>query len=506
VKVKKIINTIIIFSLLLTLSCGQSYTKKIEKKDRNIIIYDKDKANERKIEIYKVNEKKISGKTVFMDFDSLSEGNLNVKIKQKIKCPEYKGEAYSVYKETGRRSCPLAIALLPFPMLGCLLALAEDDKNKQKKEKALKECSSSLSNLFNLVFGKKEGTILEKTENRNLKPTGNFEWKTFALDSGIVTAKIYDQTFQAIPDYNGKIFIDLISILRHANFISETLKIELSVKSQGQTEIVNLIFNDHELSKLEPLIADMKDGKTTLAPFTDAEIMLKYNKDFVLNNGENDVFLLKIENIGKGDIFKLKANISSYLPVFDKKELLIGHVPPGLTRYARFSFTIPQNSFSQDVQIHVHFTEGNGYEPNDITKLIHIIGEAPPKFTCKFFIKDDGSGNSIGNGDGIIAIRESIDIIMDIKNIGGSKAENTKAWIELAEDNIEGLVLNIDHINIGDIEPQKTVQDKFTITVQPSYQLNTIFLNLTIEDSVYKTQLRKRIILPLGKPVTEILL
>jgi len=468
-KIKNLIFYFFILYLLATFSCVQTVLKEIEQKDINTVIQNNTKISEKvknQIEIY-VNDQIITGKTMLMDFDSMPEGRfIIVKCKQKCSTPK---QCRSLEKKDAIVSAKIF--------------------NKTFIAIPYKFYDKHLSVHPNLSTKKPSLTLLDQDKKKLFDLPDNDE-------------KFHD--FSDIqPDYSDIQLIDLIDTLRKVSFISEDLKIELTVKMQDQKEVVNLIFNDHELSKLEPLIADMKAGESTLAPFPDVQFLLKYSKDFILDNGDNDVFLLKIENKGKGDIFKLKAYYSSSFPLFDNKEFLIGHVPKGFIRYVRFPFTIPKNTLTQDIQVRVKFKEANGYEPNDLSQLIYIKGEKPPKFSLEYTIKEDGSGNSIGNGDGIITIRESVDIIIRITNTSDTIAESVKAWIELSEDNIEGLVLNIDHINVGCIKSHKTVQDKFTITVQPSYQLNEINLNLTIEDGVYKSKFKDQIILPLGKIISE---
>ena len=293
----------------------------------------------------------------------------------------------------------------------------------------------------------------------------------------------------------------MIDLFKKISSIPEHFEMQFIAKLDDAKTAINIVIDDYILYQLEQETADMSYGKPLLSPYGEPKVHLKYHKDFQLKNGDYDVLFINVTNNGKGDIFQLQANLKSNVDIFDGKILNIGRIAPGYTKSARLPFSIPKIAQSSEIQLLVNFTEENGYFPESIEKSIIISGDKPPLFEFGYYIVDDGTGNSIGNGDDRISKRESIDIHIDVKNIGEAIAENTKAWI-CSLTNPEGLKLNTKELLLGDIKNRDVVHGIFTITIQPSYANNNVELLFYIQDGAYNSLFKKNIILPLDKVIT----
>ena len=138
--------------------------------------------------------------------------------------------------------------------------------------------------------------------------------------------------------------------------------------------------------------------------------------DGALDPGADTDITLVVTNEGSEPLHRVRAVTSG--DFFRGREYFYGKLGPGESR----SFTVTArprlwlNARTETVEWHV-FT-GDGALPGPFEGRLHI-NEAPrPRFAYSWALVDDGSGESIGNGDGLVQAGETLDLLVTVRNIG----------------------------------------------------------------------------------------
>ena len=136
----------------------------------------------------------------------------------------------------------------------------------------------------------------------------------------------------------------------------------------------------------------------------------------VLPVGEKTPLTLSVTNSGDAPFYRLRAMAESEL--IDGKEFIFGRVDPGETREwtVRLEPSLRMSSRTDEVTFEF-FAEGSR-APGDYTSQLMIEEKPRPRFAYNYQVIDDGTGESEGNGDGLIQPGEKIDLLVTVQNIG----------------------------------------------------------------------------------------
>jgi uncharacterized protein YgiM (DUF1202 family) len=93
-------------------------------------------------------------------------------------------------------------------------------------------------------------------------------------------------------------------------------------------------------------------------------------------------------------------------------------------------------------------------------------------------IIDDGSGNSVGNGDGRIQKGEAVDLLLTLKNVGSIAAQYT--WAEITSPAIQGLSIQDGRIEFGTLKPDETKTARVNLSVRKELTAAELPLKLFI--------------------------
>jgi len=102
----------------------------------------------------------------------------------------------------------------------------------------------------------------------------------------------------------------------------------------------------------------------------------------------------------------------------------------------------------------VEFEEYNGFVPDQLKAMLAFKGLPRPRFAYTLQIIDDGSGISVGNGDGRIQKGEAVDLLVTVKNVGSVPAQHTS--VEIALPPSQSMKLNKTLLEFGTLKPDET--------------------------------------------------
>ncbi len=212
-------------------------------------------------------------------------------------------------------------------------------------------------------------------------------------------------------------------------------------------------------------------------PEISAEAVLEdKNKDGFLSPDEAGNIKVTLSNIGKGKALELKSHVESADKALALRNMDIGFydgaveaLEPGQSA----SFKIPVKALSEseagNMAFRITVKESRGFNPNPLLFTVKLKGFSPPQLAlARYTFREDNSGNSSGNGNGIIEKSEQIEVTGYVINGGITNAMNVSVEVVSGSDKVElaGQALKQ---NLGTLKPGEYRKIVFTAKIDGDY-------------------------------------
>ena len=156
------------------------------------------------------------------------------------------------------------------------------------------------------------------------------------------------------------------------------------------------------------------------------------DNDGVFSAGEDAYVKVKIENSGKGDANNVKLKLSGFV----ERSLSIGKIRKGETVSKEVYFRVPLGVETAKESIKL-FVDAGDYSPEPITISLYTQAPIPPAFSVSVKVDDDKTGLSLGDGDGKIEPRETIELHVKIRNTGKGNANGVAVEVLPRDERIK---------------------------------------------------------------------
>ena len=188
-------------------------------------------------------------------------------------------------------------------------------------------------------------------------------------------------------------------------------------------------------------------------------------------------------------MYRFQGKIKSHDPKLDGKVFYLGKIEPQESKTNSFTIDIPKDQSRQEIPLQIEFEEYNGFSPEGLQAVITIEGPPRPRLAYNYKIVDDGSGNSVGNGDGRIQTGEAVDLLLTLRNIGVVSAQDI--WVEMGNPTGQHLEIRPGRIKFGLLNPDQSKQSRISFTVWPEYPHSQIAFKLFIQEKSQKVFLNE---------------
>jgi hypothetical protein len=212
-------------------------------------------------------------------------------------------------------------------------------------------------------------------------------------------------------------------------------------------------------------------------PLPEAELSIR---PLEASAGSDLTLVVKVTNRGKGSLYRLQGKTKSADPAFDGHLFYLGKIDGGQSAEDTVNFKIPRDRGDAGVHMTVEFEEYNGFAPDPLKAIVALKGLPRPRFAYTYQIIDDGSGNSVGNGDGRIQKGEAVDLLLTLKNVGSIAAQYT--WAEITSPAIQGLSIQGGRVEFGTLKPDETKTARVNLSVRKELTAAELPLRLYIRD------------------------
>ena len=248
-----------------------------------------------------------------------------------------------------------------------------------------------------------------------------------------------------------------------------------------------------------------RDGETgpppSPPPYPEARLVLQPHE---VKPGHNLKIHLMVSNTGKGPLYRFQATTHSPNPLFDGQLLYFGKIDAGQKKSESLTIPVPEDFSSTETSIQVSFKEFNGFIPDPLQAALTISNAQRPRFAYNYQILDDGSGQSVGNGDGRIQKGEAVDLLLTLRNVGSVPAPNT--WVEMTNAQGQHLKIRPHMIRFGELKPDESKQVRMNFTVWPNWEPDQLQFHIFIKEKTQHVFLNEDLQLPVdGQPAQSIM-
>jgi len=148
------------------------------------------------------------------------------------------------------------------------------------------------------------------------------------------------------------------------------------------------------------------------------DVHLDLGPDDQLVAGQSEDIGLVVTNLGTEPVFQLSAVSTSDNPYLDHREFYFGRLAPGETRRVAARVKLQDGYPTELAAAKIQLRTPDDDDLADVQALVHTQGRPLPAFSYEVALRDDGSGDSKGNGNGIPEVGETIDLQVTVHNIG----------------------------------------------------------------------------------------
>ena len=196
--------------------------------------------------------------------------------------------------------------------------------------------------------------------------------------------------------------------------------------------------------------------------------------------GSEVMLTLTVKNKGKGPLYRFQARIKSDDAALDGHLFYLGKIDGGHTMDDTVTLRVPADRHDGAVPIRLEFEEYNGFVPDQLKAMLSLKGLPRPRFAYTLQIVDNGSGSSVGNGDGRIQKGEAVDLLVTVKNVGAVPAQHTT--IELSIPPTQTLKLTKPVLEFGSLKPDESKQATANLFVGRDAKIEQLPIRLYIRE------------------------
>jgi carboxyl-terminal processing protease len=291
-----------------------------------------------------------------------------------------------------------------------------------------------------------------------------------------------EQPFE--PDFSVSMARDLVIKSAHSDKGALDLAIvKKLVEDRGKTEEKKLE------SALKELGIDWRSGRG--APdASDLEVAVTLDSGELVQAGESAIITMSLTNKGTGVFYRLAATSNSDFRPLDDRELAFGKVGPEETVSRELKFKVPKDALKEVNDVRFTFSAQNSDVPRDTAFRFAVNPLPVPRFAYRTRLDDTKKGN----GDGRLEKGESVELVVDVHNIGQGPAVNTYATLKSLSK--KELFMIKGREPLKEIAPDGHRQGVFAFEVKPDFQEEEARFELAVADVDLKAYLVEKLVIP----------
>ncbi len=207
--------------------------------------------------------------------------------------------------------------------------------------------------------------------------------------------------------------------------------------------------------------------------------------------GQEVTLSLAVTNKSTQPLTRVRAMTEAEMPLFKKREFLLGKVGAGETRRWSLSFTLPKNTLARKEKVTAVVRDARGPLGRAEAHLT-IEPLAQPRFSLSYRLFDDGQYGSVGNGDGRPQRGETMVCRLAVTNKGPGPSTKSVATMKLAKGQ-EGVFIQVGRLELENMVPAETRTVSLTFRLQSNFTEGKLPAELTVFDTVFREGLTAKV-------------
>ena len=205
------------------------------------------------------------------------------------------------------------------------------------------------------------------------------------------------------------------------------------------------------------------------------EVTWRLDHGRVLQAGSRAKVRLQVRNRSSEPLYRVHVTTVSENPTLDGLEFVFGRLDPGQSLTRERTIRVPSDAWDRldRVDFAVYQDHLEGLKPAPV--LVGTQGLPRPRFSYSIRIQDGA-----GNGDGMIQAGETVDALVEIRNLGEGAARDVLAT--LRNRNRDGVYVRQGRATFKEIAAGKSVEARFTFEVRPGAALSEVRFEVGLLD------------------------
>jgi carboxyl-terminal processing protease len=207
-----------------------------------------------------------------------------------------------------------------------------------------------------------------------------------------------------------------------------------------------------------------------------------------------------VKNLGPAIAHRVRAVLKSDNLLFDENEMVFGKIAVGETKTYEVNARIPKSSLTRTDAIEATVRAQRPVKANTATATLQIEGKKRPLFAYAYQTLDDKQGNQ----DGQVQKKETVRLLVRVKNIGQGPALRTEASLRNGRSQ-DGILISHGRFQDKELAPGEVRQFAFVYEVTPEFKGEEFELQLMVGDRILRESVSDNITIrlaPQTDPVT----
>jgi len=198
------------------------------------------------------------------------------------------------------------------------------------------------------------------------------------------------------------VFVGAASVVAHHN--------------AAENEVIQSAFRDVNVDWSQD--ANAREQAESELDVSQLTVVLDLGEDNAVVAGEEEDVVIEITNNGTHSVNQLSLTTLSDNPAWNYREFYFGKIAPNATVRAQHRVVVPRGYSDEVVSLELVLRSPDNPELATQNKLIRTVSQPLPRLSYTMRLYDDGSGDSVGDGDGIAEVGETIEIELEVQNEG----------------------------------------------------------------------------------------
>ena len=209
--------------------------------------------------------------------------------------------------------------------------------------------------------------------------------------------------------------------------------------------------------------------------------------------GDTLAFSVTVANPGSLPVHRLRAWSESDNPYLDRREFLFGALAPGEKKTWTVNVKLAKEMVSRRDEVTLQFFDDEADKLEALKGEVNVVELPRPLFAYSWQIVDQCQGC---NGDGLAQPGETVELAVEVKNVGSGKAYDLLGSLKNKGD--EKISLSKGRSKMGEVLPGQTRSATFEFDVKPDFKGQSAPLQLTLGDEATDEFVTEKISLPVS--------